>query len=209
MILLNDNYKLVNDLLSKNNGVTVSFEEYVRYANLAQNELFDSLRGNNNVNRAVYGKNRTLDGRLNPFRVKQAITFVTKLAAKPAGIAQITAIYTAAFIPIRPIDEDRLANIVQDVLSETYYYAEDATQLRLVKGVDTVATIEYLKLPTAVAMGFTISNGRTVFSNTGTINFEWDKNMEMEITTRILSYTGLSMGNQLVIQAANNNKAQE
>ena len=209
MIGLNENYKLVKDLLSKNTGAYVDIQEYMRYANLAQNELFDTLRGNNSQNKSTYGRNRTLDARLNPFRVKEDIVFASLVATKPTGMAQITAIYSTTYVPIRPIDEDRIANIVQDPLSESHYYAEDATQLRLVKGADVSGTIEYLKLPTPVDLKYTIVNGRSVYNATGTINFEWDKNMEMELTTRILSYAALSMGNQLVMQAANNNKAQE
>lgn len=209
MIGLNENYKLTKDLLSKNNGAYLDMQEYVRYANLGQNDLFDTLRGNNSQNKTTYGRNRTLDARLNPFRVTEPIVFTSFVAPKPVGMAQITAIYSTTYVPIRPIDEDRIANIVQDPLAESHYYAEDATQLRLVKGADVSGTIEYLKLPTPIEMKYTIVNGRSVYDATGTVNFEWDKNMEMELTTRILSYAGLSMGNQLVMQVANNNKAQE
>lgn len=209
MIRAIDNYKLVNDLLSKNNSVTIPFTEYGRYATLASNDLFDTLRGNKNTNQSTYGRNRTLDARLNPFRVKASITFTNSIANKPADLAQITAIYTSNYTAIHPIDEDRIANIVKDPNSEDFYYAEDVDELRLVKGIDTVATIEYLKKPAEITMAYTISNGRAVYIDTGTVDFEWDKNMEMEITNRILNYAGLSMGSQLVIQTSNINKAQE
>ena len=209
MIRAIDNYKLVNDLLSKNNSVTIPFTEYGRYATLASNDLFVTLRGNKNINKSTYGRNRTLDARLNPFRVKASITFTNSVANKPADLAQITAIYTSNYTAIHPIDEDRIANIVKDPNSEDFYYAEDVDKLRLVKGIDTVATIEYLKKPAEITMAYTISNGRAVYIDTGTVDFEWDKNMEMEITNRILNYAGLSMGSQLVLSQSNINKAQE
>lgn len=209
MISVESNYKLVIDLLSKNNSQTISPQEYVRYGILAQNDLFDVLRGNENQMKTTYGKNRKLDARLNPFRVSAPITFASKLATKPTGYAQITAVYTNAFEPVRPIDEDRKAVITKDPLSEDYYYGETATQLTLVKGQDFTGTIEYLRRPVDVAYGYTIVNGRAVYNSTGTVDFEWDKNLESELTTRILQYAGLSIGNTLVLQQAQINKQQE
>lgn len=199
MFRVEDNHKLVNDLLSKNNGVQISPKEYTRYAILANNDLFDVLRGSENLVKTTYGKSRKLDERLNPFRVKESITFVNGIATKPINSAQITAIYTTDYQPVRPIDEDRTAMIFQDLLSEDYYYSETSTQLNLVKGEDFTGTIEYLRRPNDVAFGFTLVNGRAVYSDTGTVNFEWDKNLEMEITTRILKYAGISMGNNQIL----------
>lgn len=200
MISVESNYKLVIDLLSKNNSQTISPQEYVRYGILAQNDLFDVLRGSENQMKTTYGRNRKLDERLNPFRVSAPITFASKLATKPTGYAQITAVYTNAFEPVRPIDESRLGMITKDPLADDYYYGETATQLTLVKGTDFTGTIEYLRRPVDIAYGYTIVNGRAVFNSTGTVNFEWDKNLEMELTTRILQYAGLSIGSQLAIQ---------
>lgn len=209
MIRVEDNHKLVNDLLSKNNGVQISPMEYVRYGILAQNDLFDVLRGSENLVKTTYGKNRKLDERLNPFRVKANITFATGTATKPINSAQITAIYTSDYQPVRPIDEDRVAMIVQDPLAEDYYYSETSTQLTLVKGADFTGTIEYLRRPSDIAFGFTIVNGRAVYNNTNTVNFEWDKNLEMEITTRILQYAGISMGNNQILGYTQAQKQQE
>lgn len=200
MISVESNYKLVIDLLSKNNSQTISPQEYVRYAILAQNDLFDVLRGSENLMKSTYGKSRKLDERLNPFRVKDPITFTNKVASKPTGYAQITAVYTNTFEPVRPVDEMRTAIITKDPLAEDYYYGETASQLTLVKGADFTGSIEYLRRPVDVAYGYTIVNGRAQYNTTGTVNFEWDKNLEMELTTRILQYAGLSMGSQLAIQ---------
>ncbi len=200
MISVFENYKLVNDLLSKNNSATISFEEYDRYANLAQNDLFDVLRGSENLPKSVYGKSRKLDERLNEFRVKQAIVFTGGLATKPANSAQITSIITGGNEPVHPIDEDRTAMIIQDPLSDDFYYSETNTQLKLEKGTDFTGTIQFLKRPTNVKTAYTITSGRAVYNSTGTVDFEWQANLQMELTTRILSYAGLSIGAQLPIQ---------
>jgi hypothetical protein len=213
MISVDDNYKLVNDLASKNNGVYVSPTEYNRYASLASNDLFDLLRGNKNVNRSVYGRNRTLDGRLMPFKKVDAISFTGAYADKPEGCAQILSVYTSDFIPIKPTDEDRASMIVQDPLAspneQDMYYIEEVDRLRLVGDTGLVGFIEYLALPTPPVYGYTVVSRRPVFDEDTSTNFEWDKNMEMEITTRILSYLGISMKDGFITQVTNNNKAQE
>jgi hypothetical protein len=198
-------YLTTNDLLSKNRGATISPLEFGRYVTLASNDLFDELRGAKNLNKATYGRSRTLDGRLNPFRVREAITFTSGLATKPATSAQILSVITTAGDKMIPTDEDREANIIADPLSEDFYYLEQTANLRLVKGTVTTGFITYLKFPTVVAGTYTLS-GRTP---TLTETLEWDRNMEMELLNRILAQFGLSMKDQFVTQVANNNKAQE
>jgi len=198
-------YLTVNDLLSKNQGVTVSPIEFSRYANLASSDLFDELRGAKNLNKATYGRSRTLDGRLNPFRVREAIVFASGLATKPALSAQTLSVITTAGLKVIPTDEDREANVIADPLSEDLYYLEQTTNLRIVKGIVTTGFINYLKFPTILVGTYTLS-GRTP---TLTESLEWDKNMEQEIITRILSKFGTSMKDQFITQIANNNEAKE
>lgn len=213
MISVKENYELVQDLISKNNGVFVSPQEYSRYATLASNDLFDTLRGNKNQNRATYGRNRTLDARLNPFRRTAPFTFTGAYLDKPEDLAQITALYTSTFIPIKPTDEDRIAMVMQDPLAspnaEDKYYIEEEDRLRLLGEVNLTGTIEYLAKPKNIVYGFTTVNRRPVFNQATSVDFEWDKNMEMEIVNRILSYIGLSMKDAFITQVANNNKVQE
>lgn len=210
MINAKEHFEFFKNLIGKNSSAYIDMDSYTRYANVAQNTLFDDLRGSRDNPKVNYGKSRKLDARLNPFRERASVTFTSKVANKPPNLAQITAVYTWLYEPIRPIDEDRVATIVKDPLSEQYYYAEDKTQLRLVKGVDTVATVEYLKFPTPIKLNYTIgTNGRAQYTAIGTVDFEWDANMEMELTNRMLSLMGLPLGDQLVLQVANNNKAQE
>lgn len=213
MISVKENYELINDLLSKNNGVFISLQEYGRYATLASNDLFDTLRGNKNQNRAVYGKNRTLDSRLNPFRVSEDITFTASTAAKPEDLEQILAIYDSTFIPVKPIDEDRLAQLMQHPLrkpnEEDKYYIERVDSLKLLGATTLTGTIEYLKRPQEIVYGYTIVGRRPVHDEATSVNFEWDKNMETEIINRILGYMGLSMKDSFTTQVSNNNKSQE
>lgn len=214
MISVKDNYDLVNDLASKNNGVFISPEEYNRYATLASNELFDELRGAKNRNVSTYGRSRTLDSRLNPFRKTVDDSFINYEVDKEEDYVQALAMYDSNYLPIKPIDEDRLARLHQNPLAqpdeEELYYIErvDKFELLATQG-DISFTLEYLKKPVSPDYKYTIVNNRPVFNPTGSVNFEWDKNMEMELTTRILSYLGISMKDGFITQVTNNSKAQE
>lgn len=198
-------YLTTNDLLSKNGGATIGPFEFGRFVTLISSDLFDELRGAKNLNKATYGRSRTLDGRLNPFRIKETLTFTTGVATKPTTSAQILSIITSTGLKVIPTDEDREATVVADPLSEDLYYIEEATQLRVVKGTIAATSIKYLKFPTAITGAHTLV-GRVP---TLTEVLEWDKNMETELINRLLSLFGTSMKDQFVSQAANNFKSQE
>ena len=198
-------YLTTNDLLSKNAGVTIGTSEFGRYITLVSNDLFDELRGAKNLNKAVYGRNRTLDNRLNPFRARETLTFSSNIAVKPPTSAQILSIITAAGLKVVPTDEDREANIIADPLADDIYYVEEATQLRIVKGVATTTNIRYLKYPITILGTHTLAGRVPTLTET----LEWDKNMEQELINRLMAQFGTSMKDQFVTQVANTNKAQE
>jgi hypothetical protein len=198
-------YLTTNDLLSKNAGVTISPVEFGRYVTIASLDLFDELRGAKNLNKATYGRSRTLDGRLSPFRVRTALTFAAGVATKPATASQILSIITTAGAKVIPTDEDREANVLADPLSEDFYYIEEATDLRIVKGAVTTGFIRFLKTPNVVAGTITLAGRVPTLTET----LEWDKNMERELLNRILGQLGTSMKDQFITQVANNNEAKE
>src|SRR5690606_38918599 len=117
MINVGENYKLVNDLLSKNNGVYLTPDEYNRYAEVASNEYFDSVVGGKVSSRSVYGINRTLDRRLKEFRRVAPLPVEDGQVDLPEDCELLTAVYTNDYIPLRPTDEDRFAKLIQDPLA--------------------------------------------------------------------------------------------
>lgn len=211
---IGDNYNLVNDLLSKNNGVFISPKEYERYANNASYSMFDDFAGIKTNPKVTYGKNRLVDGRLNPFRRRVSLTFTGGVATKPANLKAITAIYvTGTNEPVRPTDEDRRAMLFQDPLAmpnnNNVYYIEGSTELYLLGRESLIVTIEYLERPTAVVYGFTITNNRPVYNPSASVHFQWDVSETNELTARILMQAGLSMKDTVSIQYANNEITKE
>lgn len=213
MILVQENYKLVNDLLSKNNGVYLSPAEYNRYAELASNDYFDVSIGSKNAKRSVYGINRTLDRRLQSFRVVDPIPVINGVAEIPEDAELITAIYTSDYIPLRTVDEDRLARLMQDPLAdptvEDPAYKEDKDSIRVYPSDINSVTFEYLKRPVAPKYGYTVVNNRAVYSESDSVNFDWNKREEAELTMRILQYCGVSMGSAEIYNVATQAKQEE
>lgn len=214
-ILIDTNYKYINDLLSKNNGVYISPEEYERYGYTASLEMFDDFLGSKTTPRINYGKNRLVDGRLNPFRKRVSLAFTGEYLTKPTNLKYITAVYTTGAIPIpvKPIDEDRYAMVFNDPLAspndEDIYYIEEESRLRLL-GDDALSVwVEYLERPLPIKYNYTEVNGRAVYNPTGSIHYQWDISETQELSNRILLKAGLSMKDIVAIQTAGNGIAQE
>lgn len=215
MIDVNTNFQMVNDLLSKNNGTYISPQEYERYGYTASLEMQDDFIGNKTTPRIAYGKNRLVDGRMNPFRRRVASFFSSEYLTKPENLKYITAVYTSGAIPIpvKPIDEDRYAMVFSDPLAspndEDMYYIEEQTRLRLL-GEDTLSVyVEYLERAMPIKWNYTTVNGRPVYNPVGSIHYQWDVSETQELTNRILLKAGLSMKDITAINYANNGIAQE
>lgn len=211
---IGDNYKYLNDLLSKNNGGYISPQEYTRYCNVSQQELWDDFMGRKTTPRITLGKNRLVDSRLLPFKKKVNAAFANEVLTKPAKCGYISAIYTRpSRIPVKPLDDDRQATVFNDPLcspnEQDMYYVEGFTELTLLGEESLNITIEYYEKPTDVLYATTLVNGRPVYNQAGSVQFQWDKSEEQEITNRVLLKCGLSMRDTLEIQAANNNINQE
>lgn len=215
MILINDVYQLLCDWLSKNNGVYISPQEFTRYANLANYQMFDDFCGIKTTPRITYGKNRLVDERLNPFRRRVQVNFTTGTVLKPTNLKHITAVYTTDAIPtsVKPVDEDRYANLFKDPLAspndDDKYYIETETTLRLLGASSLAVWIDYLERPTPVVYGFTTVSGRPVYNAGTSVNFQWDVSETNELTNRILLQAGLSMKDITSMQSANNEIAKE
>lgn len=209
VIAINENYALVQDLLSKNNGVYITPAEYNRYAEMSSLDLFDKRVGARNLNVTAYGRNRTLDRRVNPFRVVTTVTVTAGVATQPADLELTRAVYyTYDGKPkaLRVADEDRFAKLFDDPLAdpipEDPFYIEDNGSIRIFPEDIPEVTIEYLKKPVTPVYGYTIVNRRPVYDPASSVDFDWDKREEAELTMRILQYAGVSIAHQAIVQYA-------
>ncbi len=207
-------YLYIQDLLSKNNGVYISPKEYERYGNASSNEMFDDFLGLKTTPRIVLGKNRLVDSRLLPFKKRVNLAFSNELLTKPANCRYISAVYTTANkVPVRPLDDDRQARVFQNPLAspneDDMYYVDEHTQLRLLGEDSLSVTLEYYQRPTPIVYAYTTVNGRPVYDQANSTQYDWDVSEMEELTNRVLAKAGLSMKDSMQIQVANNKINQE
>lgn len=209
-IKVKDNYELVNELLSKNNGMYLPPDTYNKYARLASDGYYNTLVGLDNRSTVHYGLNRKLDSRLRVFRRNESFTVVygeVDLSAIDGVIGIIRSIHyvlKGKIIPIRPVDEDRFATLFDDPFAEPikeapFYTEEEDSIMVYPKDIETL-NIRYLKRPSPVKYNYTVANRRAIYSPIGSVDFEWGEDQEAEITMRILQYAGVSMSNADIVQ---------
>lgn len=213
MINVEQNYLLVQDLLSKNNGVFISPAEYNRFAQIASDALFDSIIGADTMSRVSYGRTRTLDARLMPFRVmNQPVLLVASVGALPGDWAKTNAVRLPSGEPVHPVDEDRRGMSYNDPYAQPsesrYVYYEGNGEIQ-VEPVTTDVVIDYLRRPATPVYGFTVVNRRPVYDPATSTDFDWDKRQENDLTMRILQLCGVSMDDGALVQYTQAIKQQE
>lgn len=214
-ISVDENYRYLQDLLSKNNGVYITPEEYIRYGNIASNEMFDDFMGIKTTQRTALGRSRLVDTRLLPFKRKQDLEFSAEKLTKPTNCRYISAIYTRpARIPVKPLDDDRQAMIMNDPLAspngDDKYYIDNGNELQLLGEDSLNVTVEFYARPIPAEYAYTtLPNGRPQYDPVNSVDFQWDISEQEELTNRILAKAGISMRDGMEIQYAQANKNQE
>lgn len=216
MINAYSNYQLVCDLLSKNNSVFISPEEWTRYASIASDSLFDDIIGADNTSVVSYGRNRTLDARLMPFRVmNQPVLLVAGIGTLPTDWAKTNAVRLPDGTPVHPVDEDRRGMGKQDYYAkpseDRYVYYEGNGSIE-VEPLTTDVVMDYLKRPTPPVYAYTMSGGsrpRPIYDPANSVNFDWDARQENDLTIRILELCGVSMDKGSLVQYTNTIKRTE
>lgn len=210
-------YDTVNDLLSKNNGVTLSPDEFNRYAELASNALQDEYRGANTAQRSTMGRNRTLDSRLLRHVVSDH-TLSTNgggYAPLPDDWVQTLTLRTPDYSPVRPVDEDRITVVFQDPYSapseDNLIYEIIGTTTKFPNTIGVIkihptkarqVVMTYIRRPIPAVYGYKIISNRPDYDENESTDFDWDSSQMGEIVFRILQLAGLSMDKGQVIQYA-------
>lgn len=220
-------YDNVNDLLSKNNSMFVTAEEFNRYVRMSSLELFDECIGSTNRrldNRTIvnYGRSQTTDKRLEPFRTGQQVSVVSGEASLPSDCENILSITRSKTNPrkIERIDEDRVGYLYDNVFrypdDDDIYYMEGNGNIQIFGAIGSVY-INYLKTPVTPVYAerdITITVGtRTVtrreYDPDNSVDLEWNEREELDIVNRVLAKIGIPLKDQFVEQMVNVNKTNE
>lgn len=215
MIEVDKIYRAVNNLLSKNNGLTIKPEQFNDYAEIASIGLQDDYRGANTAKKVSYGRDRTLDSRLRQHRVPEYPLSLDLLGYGdyPENWVQTLSLRTVDYKPIRPIDEDRAAVAYQDPYtqpSESEMWYEDLdTRIKVHPAGDASVVMSYLRRPIKAVYAYTEVNRRAVFDPLASVNFDWDESQFPELVYRICQLCGVSFDKGQIIQYTEAMKAQE
>lgn len=140
--------------------------------------------------------NKVIDRQLIPFLVSEhPITGVAGIYTLPDDVEYIdTVIVNDKQADWRPY------NLIQSYLDSTIdtptadypIYTDVATGLKVYPTSLTTMKLTYLKSPAVVNWGYTLVSSRPVYSETGTVNFEWGESHKMSLIAKILGYMGLT-----------------
>ena len=195
--------------------MTISPDQFNRYAEIASNALQDDYRGANTNKKVSYGRDRTLDSRLRQHRVTEYPVSLDLLGygSYPMDWVQTLNLRTIDYKPIRPIDEDRAAVAYQDPYTEPsedeMWYEDLESRIKVHPAGEASVIMSYLKRPTKAVYAYTTVNRRAVFDPVNSVNFDWDESQFGEITFRILGLCGVSLDKGQVIQYTQAKQAEE
>lgn len=211
MININELHLLVLDILNKNSGQYMAPEEIDRFINLASTDYYNELIGSKNLRKTIYGKDRILDARLNPFKAKVERPVVNGSAEKPVGLKMIREVsYNGT--PLRQVEELRFSklkdNPLADPIIEDPAFADEGASLSIrPTGMDKV-TIYYLKEPAKAKWNYTENGRSTEYAADGSIHLEWSESELPQLLFRVGNYLGLPVRDPYLMQVTDKEKQQ-
>jgi len=220
-------YDLVNDLADQNNGRQITAEEFTRYAQLTNLEVYDEYIGARNKkidNRTLvnFGRSQDTDRRLDIFKEGATVPIVDGDGTLPVNCGKILNVLQSKKIPkaITRIDDDRLGMLYGNPLREPdaddIYYRDGNKSIEIFGAISSVY-VNYLRLPVDPVykekdVEITVGD-RTVirkeFDEVGSVNFEWDNREAYDLVVRILQKAGIPMKDNFIEQMVNNIKTEE
>lgn len=217
MININNFYKSILDFLNKNNGQYISPDEFNRITNLASMDYFNEVVGNKTNSAVVYGKNRILDRRLNPFKKSVTIPVVNGEAVKPTNMEFMRMVYVTVAgkpVAVRQVEESRFArtfdNPLASGIAEDPILLENELTLSLYPQTITSIKLDHIVKPTDAKWAYTLPNGRRpAYDLVNSVNLDWDISEEPQLIMRVLNYLGLNNRDQAVVQFSEKEKVQQ
>lgn len=219
VIDINNFKELVFDLISSNNGGGLSPDEFIKYTNKASiarfNELYgkpETIRYDKPTPRVGYGMSQMIDVALIPFLTSTTVSITSGVGTLPSDVKHIDYI-EANGRPVVRIPSDRWLNAKNSKLDEPtaefpIYTRKNLLSIEVAPSTITSVKVQYLKLPTDAVWNFTLVSGRPVYDSSGSVHLEWDKSEEMNLAMKVLSYAGITIGDNGLIQYGEGQKQQ-
>jgi hypothetical protein len=227
-----DLYNLATDLAKKDQRAYISFREFSRSYNMAQNDFFIELIGNYkeyqpslSVASKAPAKSQFIIDALSPFDKAAVVTVAANgLLTPPTDYHYFQAMYSinpqysnkqcedlprgvTRLAPIRIVRHTEVANYMRSnryLPSAIYPIAEQIGE-RFFVYPNNIGRVQfcYFAYPTPVVLGSTVVGTREVYNATTTTESKWKDQEEYQILKKTLAYLGVLIDNVDLIQFAN------
>lgn len=215
---INDCFKIVTYLVDKYQGTGVSPEEFNRIFPMAERSYFDMLAGGvedfqpgRPVPRIALGMSNNVNEALAPFIQTSALTISSGSATVPTNLFKAIAMRTTANVDILRVDHSKLASKLNSSIDAPTLtkpcFNEVGSTYKFYPTSLTSANLTYLRLPNSPVWGYTTVSGRPVYDAGTSVQSEWNDADLNKIIMRAVGLIGVSVNDQLLIQAANQVKA--
>lgn len=215
---INDCFKIVTYLVDKYQGTGVSPEEFNRIFPMAERSYFDMLAGGvedfqpgRPVPRIALGMSNNVNEALAPFIQTSALTISSGSATVPTNLFKAIAMRTTANVDILRVDHSKLASKLNSSIDAPTLtkpcFNEVGSTYKFYPTSLTSANLTYLRLPNSPVWGYTTVSGRPVYDAGTSVQSEWNDADLNKIIMRAVGVIGVSVNDQLLIQAANQVKA--
>lgn len=214
----------INFYINKEEGAYLSPAQIDDVLDRAQMALFNQYHTNPKIpskaQSELYGESQRIDDALSQFKEKQ--TFNNAQTQTPPGVITLNtdyqhliALYTTSYnnslgrnvyssVEVLVEDEliDRLESQVVPVSSDPIAVMSKQNKIQLFPEVPSSGAVYYFRRPAKPVFAFT-QNGRVItYNQSGSTQLEW-KDMDINnIISIALSYYGLNMSNQNIVQFA-------
>jgi hypothetical protein len=215
---INDCFKIVAYLVDKYQGTGVSPEDFNRIFPMAERSYFDMLAGGvedfqpgRPVSRIGLGMGNNVNEALSSFIQTSTLTITSGSANVPANLFKAISMRTTGNVDIPRIDHSKLASKLNSSIDAPTLtkpcFNEVGSTYKFYPTALTTANLTFLRLPTPPVWGYTTVSGRPVYDAGTSTQSEWNDADLNKIIMRAVGLIGVSINDQLIIQAANQVKA--
>ncbi len=198
-------YKFVLRLIKKNQAGGLKSTDFDINWNDSQGSYQDDLLGRfQGAAKSKTGLNtgliedETILQKLDPFTTPVTLDITTGIASKPSDLVFRLAMRINGK-DVYKIRHNQIATINDNVIDppsitdNTYYFVEYLNYYSFLPNTVTEVDLDYITTPIDVKWGYTYDgDGRQVYSETFSVQPQWDNNSCREITKRMLTNLGVS-----------------
>lgn len=222
-------HDLVLFIISKEKNGYISHEEIDSILDRAQLALFNQYHTNPKIpaqaQSARYGESQRIDDALSPFKAKYTFTTadsVGGVVTLPAGYLHLISAFTTVFVSalnknifsaVQVLNEEELierlnSQVIPVTSDDPICIMNSNNKIQLFPDVPQSGGIYYFRRPAAPKYNYTISGRTETFTTNGSQDLEWKEFDILNIVTIALSYYGVNLNSNELVQFAEVKTAQ-